>query len=138
MPVLRVVFHRRLEPCDLDSNVNDMRQVAGELSARLGTLSPDSVVRQLFGEVVSDGLMFNLFLQGSLRNLFFELVDVEFPRFRGHLLTEFAWSGRMSADAKDPALLVGVPLGGREVASQQWSFGPAARARARRFTAVVA
>ena len=35
----------------------------------------------------------------------------------------------MSADAKDPALLVGVPLGGREAAPQQWSFGPAARAR---------
>jgi len=42
---------------------------------------------------------------------------VEFPRFGGHLLTEFARSGRMSVDAKDPALLVGVPLGGREASS---------------------
>src|SRR5437762_6810277 len=64
--------------------------------------------------------------------------SLEFPRFGGHLLTEFARSGRMSADAKDPAVLVGVPLGGREVAPQQWSFGPAARSRARRLTAVVA
>lgn len=39
---------------------------------------------------------------------------LEFPRFRGHLLTEFARSGRMSGHAKDPAVFVGVPLGGRE------------------------
>jgi hypothetical protein len=52
----------------------------------------------------------------SVAQIAFALV-VEFPRFRGHLLTEFARSGRMSADAKDPALLVGVPLGGRQASS---------------------
>src|SRR5262249_25118809 len=56
-----------------NSSVIDMGQLAGDLSARLGTLSPDSVGRQLFGEAVTDGQMFNLFLPSSLRKLFFEL-----------------------------------------------------------------
>ncbi|MBA3566280.1 MAG: GNAT family N-acetyltransferase [Actinobacteria bacterium] len=51
---------------------------------------------------------------------------VEFPRFGGHLLTEFAQSGRMSVDAKDPAVFSGVPLGGCEAVAKQRSFGPAA------------
>ena len=44
----------------------------------------------------------------------------------------------MSVDAKDPAVFVGVPLGGCQAVAEQRSFGPAARSRARRVTAVVA
>jgi len=64
--------------------------------------------------------------------------DLEFPRFGGHLLTEFAQSGRMSVDAKDPAVFSGVPLGSCEAVAEQRSFGPAARSGARGLAAVVA
>jgi transposase len=37
-------------------------------------------------------------------------LELEFPRFRGHLTAESSgWPGRMSVDAKDPAVFVGVP-----------------------------
>src|SRR2546422_1396069 len=46
------------------------------------------------------------------RSTLFPYTTLFRSRFGGHLLTEFARSGRMSLDAKDPAVHVGVPLGG--------------------------
>jgi len=54
---------------------------------------------------------------------------VEFPRFRGHLTVGSSdLAGRMSVDAKDPAVFVGVPPGGGSLAQVERAVGAATRA----------
>src|SRR4051812_43474416 len=53
---------------------------------------------------------------------------LEFPRFRGHLTAgPSGRPGRMSVDAKDAAVFVGVPPGGGSVAEVERPVGAAAR-----------
>ena len=73
-----------------------------------------------------------------LEDQLMRLVCVEFPRFRGHLTT--GPSGpveRMSVDAIDPAVFVGVPPGGGPVAQDERPLDPAARRGARMFAAAL-
>gem|GEM_PF-1030151 len=52
---------------------------------------------------------------------------LEFPRFGGHLLTEFVSVGKDVCYAEDAVVFTGVPLGGCEAVAEQRSFGPEAR-----------
>ncbi len=54
-------------------------------------------------------------------------VILEFPRFGGHLLTEFVSVGKDVCHAEDPVVFSGVPCGGCEAVAEQRSFCPAAR-----------
>jgi hypothetical protein len=58
---------------------------------------------------------------------FGHLLEVEFPRFGGHLLTECVSVGKDVCYAEDAVVLVGVPFGGCEAVAEQRSFGPEAR-----------
>ena len=65
--------------------------------------------------------------------------DLEFPRFRGHLMAVPTGAAeRMSVDAIDPAVFVGVPPGGGPVAQDQRPADPAACSGARVLAAVAA
>ncbi len=67
-----------------------------------------------------------------------DFLYLEFPRFDGHLMAEHAQSERMSTDAEDPAVHVGVQARGREVVARWRSDRAAAGARPWRFAGLAA